>query len=353
MRITENLFIFELLGQEKEEVDTNNRDCMNPDSAEKEYWRREEEFADLFNAYLYDGRSVIRAEELEEQDTDVSCVLDVSDARESVKGARDVVRLAKRYHGTEYAILAIENQEGIHYGMPIRVMGYDHYTYRKQYDERRADYKLEKYPLKGDEFLSGIRRDDRFLPVVTLVLYYGEEPWDGPTCLHDMLEMDEELRPFVNDYRLHIVELRKNNLRLHNQNNIDLFRLMSIIFDKKKTRAERRESIREYELQHDLEDVVVDTIAAATNVSLHKKKGEKLSVCTLWDEVRAEGREEGRAEGKAVDILALLSRRGVVSANLHDYVMVQTDEAVLTEWLFCAADARSVEEFAEKIAFVQ
>ena len=35
-----------LFEKEKEEVDTTNRDCMNPDSAEKEYWRREEEFAE-------------------------------------------------------------------------------------------------------------------------------------------------------------------------------------------------------------------------------------------------------------------------------------------------------------------
>lgn len=272
---------------------------ISPDAGEKVYWRQPDVFADLFNAYLYGGEPVIAAEELEEQDTDTSRILEIEGTCESVKGARDVIRLAKRYHGTEYAILAIENQEGIHYGMPFRVMGYDHYTYQRQYDKRRDYYKAAHYPLAGNEFLSGIRRNDRFLPVITLVLYYGEEPWDGPTCLHDMLQMDDRLRPFVGDYPLHIVELRRNDLQLHNQNNIDLFKLMSIIYDTQRSRHDRRQAICEYESQHKLEDTVIHAVAAATGVTIQRNEEGKISMCTLWDEVREEGREAGRIEGMA------------------------------------------------------
>ena len=38
-----------------------------------------------------------------------------------------------------------------------------------------------------EEFLSGINKSDRFHPIITLVLYYGESLWDGPTCLSDMM----------------------------------------------------------------------------------------------------------------------------------------------------------------------
>ena len=92
---------------------TSKKVNISPDAGEKVYWRQPDVFADLFNAYLYGGEQVIAAEELEEQDTDTSRILEIGGTCESVKGARDVIRLAKRYHGTEYAILAIENQEGI------------------------------------------------------------------------------------------------------------------------------------------------------------------------------------------------------------------------------------------------
>ena len=50
-----------------------------------------------------------------------------------------------------------------------------------------------------------------FLPVVTLVLYYGEEDWDGPMCLHDMLDIPEEIKKYINDYRLNIIQIKDNS----------------------------------------------------------------------------------------------------------------------------------------------
>ena len=37
--------------------------------------------------------------------------------------------------------------------------------------------------LKEPNSLSGFSREDRIHPVFTIVLYYGQEPWDGArTC---------------------------------------------------------------------------------------------------------------------------------------------------------------------------
>ena len=84
------------------------------------------------------------------------------------------------------------------------------------------------------------------MPVVTLVLYYGEEDWDGPTSLHDMLDIPEEIKKYINDYRLNIIQIKDNNLQLHNENNKALFEIMSIIYDIKKCKEERREELRKY-----------------------------------------------------------------------------------------------------------
>ena len=44
----------------------------NADIAEKVYWRDNKHFADLFNTVFFDGRQVIREEELTEADSEVS-----------------------------------------------------------------------------------------------------------------------------------------------------------------------------------------------------------------------------------------------------------------------------------------
>ncbi len=219
------------------------------------------------------------------------------------------MKIAKRFHGVEYAILAVENQEGIHYAMPIRVMGYDYYTYNKQYREKKAEYKAKKEKLEGNEFISGIKRNDRFLPVITLVLYYGEEAWNGPRSLHDMLDIPKEIKEYVSNYQLHIIEIRDNKLKLKNQNNIDLFRLLSIIYDAKRSDEERKEEIEKYGAHREIDETVIDTIMSTANVQLERdKEGERKMSCSLLDRVKEagwkEGREEGREEGKEEGVLS-------------------------------------------------
>ena len=43
-----------------------------PDVVLKKYWENKERFSDFFNAVLYEGKTVIRPEELEDLDTDES-----------------------------------------------------------------------------------------------------------------------------------------------------------------------------------------------------------------------------------------------------------------------------------------
>lgn len=270
------------------------KDKVKPDSADKVYWRQNETFADLFNAYLYNGEQVIKSEELEELDTDASDVVEIGELKESVKGARDVIKIAKKYDGVEYVLLAIENQEGIHYAMPIRVMGYDHYSYNKQYNDRKNYYKTNGISLKDDEFISGIRKTDKFLPVITLVLYYGEKDWDGPRSLYDMLVIPDRIKHFVGNYPINIIQMKDNDLVLHNQYNVDLFEIISIIYDAKKTVAQRIAALRKYEADRGVDEKVIDVIVTTTNMKINNKKAGERTLCTFWDEAREQERELGR-----------------------------------------------------------
>lgn len=62
--------------------------------------------------------------------------------------------------GTRFVILACENQEEVHYAMPVRTMLYDALGYADQIREIRKK-RLEKQELDGSaEFLSGIKKGD-------------------------------------------------------------------------------------------------------------------------------------------------------------------------------------------------
>ena len=52
-----------------------------------------------------------------------------------------------------------------------------------------------------------------FAPVITIVVYYGEKAWDGAVTLHEMLNIPKEMKEFVNNYKMRLVEARQNNLR--------------------------------------------------------------------------------------------------------------------------------------------
>jgi hypothetical protein len=270
----------------------NNKNELKPDTVLKDYWKQKKEFADFFNAYLFDGKEILKADELVEKDTDSSSVLAVNNADISVQAARDLLNVVMSYHGVEYAILGLENQDYIHYAMPFKVEGYDVYSYDRQYKKMKAYYKETK-ELRGDERMSGIKKTDRFTPVVTVVIYYGSEPWDGPTCLYDMLDLPEELKPFINNFKVNLVEARDNNLVFHNQNNKDLFSLLKIIYDDMVDRKERREQIKNYEKARTIDKSVRMVIAATSKVNLNEyEKEEDATVCKLWDEVREDGRAE-------------------------------------------------------------
>lgn len=116
---------------------------LKPDVVVKNYWRNNEQLADFFYAVLFEGRQVIKSDELEDMDTEESSVLEHKEYTESIGASRDNVKVRKNStrYDVEFVILGMEGQERIHYAMPMRVMGYDYGTYKKQYEDNAYRYK--------------------------------------------------------------------------------------------------------------------------------------------------------------------------------------------------------------------
>ena len=86
------------------------------------------------------------------------------------------------------ALLGFENQTVPDKLMPLRVISYDGIEYGRQ-TKKRYRYKT-KYP------------------VITLVLYLGyKKRWNYPINILDIVNVNDRLKPFVNDYKINLFEI--------------------------------------------------------------------------------------------------------------------------------------------------
>lgn len=268
---------------------------VKTDTVLKDFWRDNARFADLFNAALFQGRPVIHPEELEESDTDISSILELNGHMETVQKILDVVK--KSVQGVDFVILGLENQQRIHFGMPLRIMLGDAFGYLKEYQEVAKKNKAQGYWDGPDEFLSGFRREDRLHPMVTICLYYGEREWDGPHSLLDMLKVPEELRPVVNDYKMNLIQVRESeDLPFHNADVQTVFEISRNIYKRDYKKIE--EVYQDKEFPSEL-GVVIGAITDSqelVNQAL-ERKGGRMNMCTALEELKKEGRTEGITEG--------------------------------------------------------
>lgn len=85
---------------------------LKADTVLKNYWRDSRRFADLFNAVLFEGEEIIKAEELEDADTEESAVLEHGERAESIEAARDSIKIRKASSacGIEYVLLQMSRR---------------------------------------------------------------------------------------------------------------------------------------------------------------------------------------------------------------------------------------------------
>ena len=180
------------------------------DSKTKEYVKRPSVFADLFNFLMYDGEKVVKPENLSEMDTTEIALPTTEDAKSfPIQKYRDVLKSAVIMEDEDAAyvlILGAENQEKIHYAMPVKNMLYDAINYSSQVAAVTGKHRAAHDSQSSAEFLSGMNKDDRLIPVVTLAVYFGQTPWDGPINLHQMLSTQKEgILKYVPDYRINLL----------------------------------------------------------------------------------------------------------------------------------------------------
>ena len=81
---------------------------------------------------------------------------------------------------------------------------------------------------------------------------------------------------------------------------------------------------------------------------IKKSRAMEERFMTLHEMLKDE-RAEGKAEGKAEGIIELLKDLGVVSAELEEIIMKETDLSVLQKWLKLAAKSETVDAFMQNM----
>ncbi len=288
---------------------------IKPDVIFKDFWRENDRFASLFNTVVFGGKEVIKPEELSELDTDVSNVIELGEYKETLTRARDVIKRAA--YGVDFVIMGIENQTRVHYGMPLRVMLYDSLGYLKECRELARQHQKDGDKATPDEFLSGLHRDDRLHPIISIVIYYNEKPWDGPKSLKDLVvEMPEEIDRAFSNYQMNLLQVGESErYHFNNEDVQDVFETARHIykgeFDQVKTMFGNR----------NVKSDVGAMIGVMTDSNLiieraYESKGG-MNMCTALEKLKETGREEGRVEGRAEGKREMIFAFLKAGAELH------------------------------------
>ncbi len=274
-----------------------------------ELLRDSEEFSRLFNMVLFGGQDIVRSELLQ----DANAVVALSDDNKGLgekggkkacgKGSLSIRDLLRKVQIMKdgcktYMLLGVENQASIDYGMVPRLLNYN---VRNHILEGLDGGHKGK---KGDArpFTSKMGPGDRLTPVVSVVVYYGDKPWDGATELSEMFfalpkEIEEAIKPFLPSYKIKVISAQCTDSEL------DMLGpgLRSVLYYVRY--AHDASGLQEMLEKHpDLRTpppLAARLISCLMGIEFNfEEKKENLDMWTVVEQLKEMGRAEGRAEGR-------------------------------------------------------
>lgn len=261
-----------------------------------EYFEEPERFADLVNGYMFGGAQMVKPENVRELNRVIT-----KPRKQSGSGyvIRDV--MCEVGIGVRVVLISLETQSDIHYAMPVRVMDADAAVYRRQWRKKSRKH-WKKKDLQGAEFLSGFAKTDKLIPTLTLVLYFGSEPWDGPRRLKDMMDLSgipDDLKNRIADYPMELLEVRNDPNPEKFQTDIQyVFGFLKYAEDKQRLAAYVEEHQGAFS---ELDERAFDMISCMSKsaelktikIKYQEKKGGHVDMCRAITEMIADGEKRG------------------------------------------------------------
>ncbi len=278
-----------------------------------------EYYADFWNGIIFQGKQVIKPEELELSGGTYYEIHKMKGKKKhrTTEQRRDVLMRRKETRGIEI-LLGMELMDTIDYTMPIRKLLYDAQEYHRQLQkmirQNRTEAKqlseqgmqeggalLGKFWNHSGEFLYGFRKEDKIPPLITIALYCGTVKYDGCNDLADMVQskqIDAEYRKWINGYPLRVIMLRELKEELFQTGLRELIGVMKRSLDKDELLKYYTDNKKRF---GELDDLAIETIGIMignTNLIECKQEGGGLDMCKAFEDVREEGKIEGKIEGE-------------------------------------------------------
>ena len=255
------------------------------DSTCKKLLRDEGCFADLCNYAFFQGRQVIKPEELVSRENDLSTLTGNIEKPTEIKRYRDVVRKAS-IHG-DYVIIGVEHQSTFDKNMIFRILNYDATTYINQVESKKEVY-----------------------PVGSFVFYTGDEEWNLPETLKSI---PSEMEPYINDWRLPVIDLKTMDARkLTNRRLRDVVEISQSMF------AGSYEGLRENR-KIETESFMMAATFTRTNIRREDlPEGDEINMCKAMDQLFQRFENQGIEKGKLNTLKELLKvKLGTLSSPLE------------------------------------
>ena len=243
------------------------------DSTCKKLLRDKGCFADLCNYAFFQGRQVIQPEELVSRENDLSTLIGKVDKPTEIKRYRDVVRKAS-IHG-EYVIIGVEHQSTFDEKMIFRILNYDATVYINQVESKQEVY-----------------------PVGSFVFYTGDKEWKSPGTLKGTLKnIPSEMEPYINDWRLPVVELKTMDARkLTNQ------RLKEIVEISQSMFAGNYDDLRN-DRKIETENFMMAATFTCTKIKREDlPEGDEINMCEAMDRLFQRFENQGMEKGELIGI---------------------------------------------------
>ena len=260
------------------------------DVLEKKLLMFNDVFADFVNGIMFDGKDVVKEDEL----VDLSgwSHYKGDDSKHRFQD-RDVVKLWKK-ENVVISLIGIENQDIPDEDMVFRVISYDGASYRTQLVEkerRKRKKKVDKVAEKSAEKLD-------IFPVITFVIYYGEEEWRHETTLHKRLNLDSELKHYVSDYSINLIDLKKLSEDDINKFKKDFKLIADYMVKGSKHKADRIDLNHPEEVSELILRLTGEELPFEVECEEGGKNMEKFFE-PMFERAEARGRAEGEARGRA------------------------------------------------------
>lgn len=304
------------------------------DIAEKLYTENNRVFADIVNYMVYDGAEVVHPADLMELGSE-ELMLKGGDKQQRY---RDVMKkvVIRQDKDAIYMLVSLENQSEVHYAMPVRNMLNDSMRYMRQVEQirrerfqqgRKKDGPQEHIAMDGQthaEFLSGMTEQDKLLPIITIVILFQDQTWNGPKSIHEMLNTtDPAVLKYVQDYKIHVIapaDMTEDELRKFQSSMREVMNFVKYSKDKRKL-AQIMQADEERFKHMEREAVQLLNLVTGAEMEMDEEE-EVVNMCKAIQDMREEERELGKQESKRQIMQSMLS---------HGYTLDEVMEVVQCE----------------------